>query len=117
MDSKKKKIIAVALVILFLVVAGVYYYNSSQSQNDSEALIAKEALDLSGRVGEIMELPDEIPAVATIVDETKIANEPFFKGAKNGDKILVFVQSQRIVIYRPATNKIVNSTTLSLPTR
>lgn len=117
MDSKKKKIIAIALVLLVLVVGGVYYYNSSQSKNDPEALIAKEALDLSERVGEIMELPDELPAVATIVDESKITNEPFFNGAKNGDKILVFVQSQKIVIYRPSTNKIINSTTLSLPTR
>ena len=115
MSPKNKKIIIAIVVVLILISGGYYFGSSKQSVNSAEAVIAKETTDLVGRVGLIMELPNEVPAVATIIDEGKIRNEPFFVGAKNGDKILVFVQAQKLVIYRPSTNKIINSTTLSLP--
>ncbi len=117
MSPKNKKIIIGAVIILVLVSGGYYFGSSKQAANNTEALIAKEATDLVSRVGLIMELPAEIPAVATIIDEAKVRNEPFFVGTKNGDKILVFVQSQKLVIYRPSTNKIINSTTLALPAK
>ncbi|MCE9628785.1 MAG: hypothetical protein K8Q91_02195 [Candidatus Vogelbacteria bacterium] len=117
MSPKNKKIIIVVVAILILIGGGYYFGSSKQDVNNAEALIAKEATDLVERVSLIMELPAEIPAVATIVDETKIMNEPFFAGTKNGDKILVFIQSQKLIIYRPSTNKIINSTTLALPAK
>ncbi len=117
MITKYKKSI-LGVVALVALLGGAYYFGSLQqvpSEKEAEALIVKEASDLVSQVGAIMELPEELPAVATIIDETKVSNEPFFAGAKNGDKILVFVQSQKFVIYRPSTNKIINSTVLNLP--
>lgn len=115
MSPKNKKIIIGVVAVLVLISGGYYLGSSKQTANNADAVIAKEATDLVSRVGLIMELPAEVPAVATIIDEGKIRNEPFFVGAKNGDKILVFVQAQKLIIYRPSTNKIINSTTLSLP--
>ncbi|MDQ5889916.1 MAG: hypothetical protein QG609_409 [Patescibacteria group bacterium] len=117
MINKYKKSI-LGFVVLCALLGGAYYFGSVQQvpdEKEAEALIAKEASDLVTQVGAIMEIPAELPAVATIIDETKVSNEPFFSGAKNGDKILVFVQSQKLVIYRPSTNKIINSIVLNLP--
>jgi len=64
-----------------------------------------------------MELPsDELPTVATVTDSTKLAKEPFFEKAKNGDKTLIFSQAGKAILYDPKTHKIVAFTTISLGT-
>lgn len=58
--------------------------------------------------------PDETPSVTTVVDETKI-NQEFLRNAKKGDKVLLYFQSGRAIVYRPSTNQIVNIGPLETP--
>lgn len=60
------------------------------------------------QVGKLIKLPNnETPTVASIVDITKLPNQPFFKDAKNGDKLLIFPVSKTAILYDPAANQIV----------
>ena len=61
-----------------------------------------------------MILPDdEQPTVATVtnVDELKV-QQPFFERASNGDKIIIYTNSRKAIIYSPEKDIIVNVGTL-----
>lgn len=50
---------------------------------------------------------DEKPTLATVADKTKLADQPFFERAENGDKVLIFKTSNTVVLYRPSIKKII----------
>ena len=112
---KRKPLKTIAIIVLVAIVGLLIYQyidarqeikqlqkapsKSAQSQNDSDAVIAK--------VSKLTILPAEQPTVATVSDITKLKDQVFFNNAKNGDKVLIFKNSKKAVIYRPSTNQII----------
>ncbi len=89
----------------------VYYYNQAKDAEtllkNPEAVAKKETKEVVDRAGKLLILPDEEPQMATVLDVEKLKDQPFFKQAQNGDKILVFPKAQKAVLYRASTNIIV----------
>lgn len=96
-----------------------YGYFSTKSElnklNNPEAAAQAEADDLAKEIGRFLELPsDETPTVATVSDVSKLQDQLFFQKAKNGDRVLVYAQAQRAVLYRPSTKKVVEYAAINL---
>ena len=69
----------------------------------------QEVTRLTQSVSRLMALPsDEVPTVATIEDRSKLDNQPFFEDAKDGDKILIYTEAKKAIVYREGENKIIN---------
>lgn len=102
-DSKTIIIVLMLLIIVSLVVGG-YYYTQNMSSNP-----AKKELDQTLKsLSKLMVLPeDELPTLATVTDPEKLKDQPFFANAKAGDKILIYTNSKKIILYSPTLNKIV----------
>ena len=117
---KKKSITVGIFLIIFLAAPPIFYfyreyqkmyaeYKKTQailgksSANLNEGEINKQILD---KVSKLIELPDETPTIATITDKTKL-QDVFFARAQNGDKILIFQNSKKAIIYRESANKII----------
>jgi hypothetical protein len=83
-------------------VLGVNINGNTPSPNQAE-----ESLLVVARLSKIMQLPDEQPTVATVTDTEKLTSQPFFKSAKNGDKVVIFAQAKRAILYRDEENKII----------
>ncbi len=115
MKITKKQLIIAVIILAGLVVA--YRLGQTRQTEDGNAAVEREAIELRDQVGKLMVVPDEVPGVATVVDQSRVANEPFFAQAENGDKILVFAAARKVILYRPSANKIIEATTLVLPTR
>ena len=113
--KKTLKIIAIivaGIAFLGLVGWGVYSYmelEKLQNPDYAKQQAEQESQDLVEKVGKLMELPSEEPVVATVSDKTKLADQPFFAKAENGDKVLIFSENSVAVIYRESADKIINS--------
>ncbi len=112
LDSSK----VIAIVALIVAIAAIgfatYQYSETQKLKTTEGqkqVSQNEAKALKQKVGQLIQLPSENPTVATISDVTKLKDQPFFDGAKNGDKVLIFTEARKAIIYRESENKIINS--------
>lgn len=105
--------------VVVLAAAPSYYfftkYQKSQMllKNPTEA--AKQEIQaLVTRVGKLIELPAQEPTVATISDKEKLKDQAFFAKAENGDKVLIYTQDRKAILYRPSTNKIIEVSVVNL---
>lgn len=66
-------------------------------------------------VGKLITLPtDETPSIATVTDAAKLKSQSFFQNAQNGDKVLIYSQAKKAILYRPSTNKIIEVGAINL---
>ena len=73
---------------------------------DNNNAIVKETIEA---VGKLYNLPrGENPTVVTVKDATKLKDQPFFKEAKNDDRVIVFAEAKIAILFRPTANKIIN---------
>ncbi|MBP7806996.1 hypothetical protein KA047_00680 [Candidatus Saccharibacteria bacterium] len=110
-----KKNLKLALAAFAVIAVGVliWQYLDARAEldryNDPVKAIEAESKDLVGQVGKIMVLPGgEQPVPAEVSDEKRFADNPAFDGVKNGDKLLIYQEQRKVIIYRPSTNQIVN---------
>jgi hypothetical protein len=111
-----RKTIAVTAIIVLLAAGWLYQIQASRqlqkSQTNSVASRQKttssEATALRNQVAKVVDLPtNETPTVATVTDVKKLQNQAFFAKAQNGDKVLMFAQAKQVILFRPASQKIV----------
>ena len=110
------------LVILLLVAGGIWLaYDYSQLKKENDKLsdpqqAAKAATaQLVDDVSQLTNLPaGETPTVATVSDASKLKNQAFFANAQNGDKVLIYTQAKRAILYRPSTNKVIEIAPINL---
>jgi hypothetical protein len=62
------------------------------------------------QISDSVELPrGEVPSLATVTDPGKLQDQTFFKQAEVGDKVLLYTEAKRAVLYRPKTGKVVET--------
>lgn len=102
----------IAVSIILLGTTGYFFYQYQKlfpNPAAQQAAALKEAKDLATSVGKLMLLPkDETPTVATVTDISQLKDQPFFKNAANGDKVLIYPNAKLAVIYDPKANLIIN---------
>lgn len=111
--GKYKIIAGVAVLVLLAAAPSIYYFRQYQKAqlkltNPSEAA-KQDAVDTIAAVGKLMLLPpDETPTVMQVTDVSKLKDQPFFTNAQNGDKVLIYTQAKKAILYRSQTNKIID---------
>ena len=100
--------IFIVLTILFAVTTA-YYHRQYEDIKANPQKVAQDATnELVKRVSELMVLPNETPNVATITDLAKLKDQPFFAKAKVGDRVLIFPNAKKVVLYDPVNHKILD---------
>lgn len=103
--------VVTALVLLVLVVAAffVVFRLLKTPEERAQTKSDRDTAMLVRRVSRIALLPNEVPVVFVVTDVEVLKKEQqFFTGAQNGDKLLVFPQAAKAVIYNFKKNMIVN---------
>jgi hypothetical protein len=115
MTIPKLKYILISLVVLVILGGGITgliwkfqpeLYRLIDTYRAGEA--TKVDATLIKTVGQLMFLPSEEPTIATVTDKEKLAKQPFFAQAENGDKVIIYTQAKKAILYRPTQKKIVD---------
>lgn len=111
----KKLVIILALLVLVFGGTTFYFYKRSNLSSVSDPKAdQEEAKALVEKVSKLIVLPEgEIPTIATISDLEKLKDQTFFTDAKNGDKVLIYTNTKKAILYDPVANKIINVAPLS----
>lgn len=109
-SPKKRLKFLIVLVLLALVGGGAYAYFKYHSKASVEKRAQAETVRLVKEVRKVMILPEtDVPAVFDIQDPVLLTSQQaFFAGAEKGDKLLVYPQLGKAIIYSPSRHIIVN---------
>jgi len=124
-SKKGGKLKAIFLFIFFLLFIAVTVWGgwsykmyldaknqiTKLSSLDGQQELAKQEIDkVVEKVKKHIRLPEgEDPVMATIIDvESLVKEQPFYQGANNGDKVLVYPKAQKAILYSPLDDIIVN---------
>lgn len=112
LNSKYLIPVAIAVVlIIFILIGSIYFFTKknqtvNQSQ-DSAQLAAAEVKKIVSEVGKLIDLPTgEDPTVATVTDVNKLKDQSFFQKAKNGDKVLIYTNAKKAILYDTVAKKV-----------
>ncbi len=102
------------LVLVVLLAIGAvgysFYYVASikgELEDLREARIQTKS-QLVEEIGKLIILPEgEDPTIATVVDPELLRDQPFFKNAKAGDRVLIYSKDSRAVLYDPVASRVV----------
>lgn len=117
--KRSKKFIAMIAVLVLLVVglgitSAVLYKKYQDVKRNPDTAAQENVQELTNKVSKLISLPEETPTVAVVQDKDKLKDQPFFKDAQNGDKVLIFTAAKQAIIYRESTNKLINVGPISL---
>lgn len=119
MNVRREQLILLIVALIILAGIGGYLVSTYKDsflpgQTNTAGSAKKEALEeenkkLIAEVGKLIQLPvGEDPTVATVTDVTKLEDQPFFKNSKNGDKVLIYTQARKAILYDPAAKKVID---------
>jgi|SRR3989344_1270643 len=116
--SRITRIAPLLLVVIAVVTTGLTIYFWQQSQGLKQIINSKETTtetagdenkNLIAQISQFLVLPtDEEPTIATVSDPEALKDQPFFKNAKKGYKVLIYSKAQKAILYDPENKKIVD---------
>ncbi len=111
----------IVIIIAVLAVAGcVLMYlkysiaqkkiNEMATPQGQQEMAKKEVQDILKKIGAHIVIPtDEEPTIATVTDADALKKEqPFYRDAQNGDKVIIFMQAKKAIIYNEGKDILVN---------
>ena len=111
LNSKYLVPVAVVVVVLIAVAAGFFYFKSkstptvANNAQSAQAEVKKFVLE----VGKLIDLPTgEDPTIATVTDIQKPKGQAFFAKASNGDKVLIYANAKKAILYNPTLKKVLD---------
>jgi hypothetical protein len=114
-----KKILVPLLIVLLIALSGTAFYlykkanalnTTPGASNDSDKILAS--------VRSLILLPEgEVPTIATVTDLEKLKDQPFFKKAKVGDKVIMYPKAKKAYLYDSENNKILEVAPIALDTQ
>ena len=103
------------LVLASLIVAGYFYNQVRVLKQDPQLLAQKEGDKIIKTIGKLVILPtDEVPTVATVSDLEALKGQTFFEQAEEGDKVLIYTQAKKAILYSTNFKKIIDIAPLNI---
>ena len=106
------------LIVVVLLLSGLFVLKQKMKtailkqelielKQNPEKIAEAETNALIEKVGQLIELPNEQPTIATVTDLEALKGQEFFEKAQLGDKVLIYTGAKKAFLYRPSTNKVI----------
>lgn len=114
--SRRLPMFFLVAFVMIALVAIVYFYRENvklkQGVASAEQNTAESTIDL---VGQLVVLPEgEEPTIATVTDPEILKSQVFFANAQMGDRVLIYTNARKAILYRPSLHKIVEIAPLTI---
>jgi hypothetical protein len=97
-----------AVLLIIVMVLSVLLWRQSHSGGAGSSA-DKTKSQVLREVADRFEVPtDETAQVAVIQDAGNLPNQPFYKGAKDGDYVVYYQKAQLFLLYRPSEHKFIH---------
>lgn len=107
--KKTKGLLAKILITLVLLAAAalcvVLFLKYREAVDSNPNNIEQKTVET---VSKLVMVPDEKPTVVTVQDASKLSNPELASRAQDGDRLLVYPENRRVIMYRPSNGKIVD---------
>lgn len=117
-SNRKTRVIIGVLAVLLIILLGVvgyFLFVGKKQETPSIEGNKKELQEVVQAVGKLILLPEgEEPTLATVSDPSKLKDQAFFKNAELGDKVLIYSQAKKAILYSPSKNKIIEIAPINL---
>jgi hypothetical protein len=70
-------------------------------------ILKKEQEEFVAEVGKSIKLPEGQPTIAEVTDLEKLSGQVFFEQAAAGDKVLIYADAKKVILYRPLEKRVV----------
>ncbi len=122
MKTDNLKVLLVVLALLVVGLAGtslMFYKQVKTLKVNPQKTAQEENQKIITAVGKLALLPEgETPTIATVTDAGKLKSaQAFFAKAADGDKVLIYTQALKAIMYRPSENKIIEIAPLTIGTQ
>jgi len=102
------------VAVVAIIIAGYLYKEVRTLKQTPQAQAQKEVADLVAKVSKLIDLPAETPTVATVADPALLKDQAFFEKAEKGDKVLIYAQAKKAILYSVSMNKVLNVAPLNI---
>jgi hypothetical protein len=106
--------ILIGAVTILVIICACFAYGYLSLKNNPERKSAAESRRTLHNISKHIILPEnETPTIATVSDLEALKGQVFFARASLGDKVLIYPQTGRAILYNPKIKKIVDVAPLS----
>jgi len=113
--QKLKKVIVPLIAVVAVILAGYFYSEVQSLKQNPQVKAQQEANELVGKISKLIVLPTgETPTVATVSDPAALKDQPFFASAEKGDKLLIYAQAKKAILFSTKLNKIIDVAPLNI---
>lgn len=113
--KKKWMHVVLSLAVVAIFAAGYFYLQVRSLKNNPQVAAEQETQALVVKVSKLIVLPrDEIPTVATVSDPEALKDQAFFARAEVGDKVLIYAEAKKAILYSVVLNKIIDVASLDI---
>ncbi|MDQ3007978.1 MAG: LytR C-terminal domain-containing protein [bacterium] len=112
--SYRRLAVGVPVVLLLVglsLTSGYFYWRYKQATIGNSAQAVEQTIK---RVSKLMQLPPGTPTLATVSSKEALESQWFFRNAENGDKVLIYQDEKRAILYRPSNHKIIEVSTINI---
>jgi hypothetical protein len=114
----KKYVLFVLVLLIIVVLVGVavnFYMKAQKLESEVQTTSSSEVQKIVAEVGKLLVLPEsEEPTVATISNVEELRGQAFFANAKNGDKVLIYSNARKAILYDPIQKIIIEVAPLNI---
>lgn len=112
-DKKNLPVVVLSCLLVVSVVSIIVLTGGGVAKEEDDQI--KELQKTIKSVSRLIILPEnEQPTLATVSDASKLKDQPFFIKATTGDKVLIYPNSKKAILYSPSLDKIVEVSSLNL---
>jgi len=111
--TNRKNLVVIVLAVLLVV--AIVFIVLLVGKRPAEEDQVRDLQRTVKSVSRLIVLPEnEQPTLATVSDVSKLKDQAFFANAKTGDKVLIYPESRKAILYSPSLDKIIEVSSLNL---